>query len=273
MRRLRLLFMLACFLPVIAHAAPRAELWDYWLPHDPGSGITVDHRAWDDFLGRYRRMDADGIARLAYGAVSGDDRAALAAYIAMLSDMPVRRLNRAEQLAFWLNLYNALTVQVVLQHHPVQSIREISISPGLFSRGPWGRKLLKIDGAEISLDDIEHRILRPVWRDPRLHYGLNCASLGCPDLPPRAFTAATVGTQLEVAARTFIRHPRAVRIEDGRLHVSSLYVWFREDFGDSDAAVIAHIAGYAEPRLRDQLYGIDRIAGHDYDWHLNDSGR
>lgn len=273
MRCLRLLFMLAWFLPATVHAAPRAELWDYWLPHDPGSAISADHRVWDDFLASYRRTDADGIARLAYGAVTGDDRVALAVYIAMLADMPVRRLNRAEQRALWLNLYNALTVQVVLQHYPVRSIREISISPGLFSRGPWGRKLLEVDGAEISLDDIEHRILRPIWRDPRLHYGLNCASLGCPDLPPRAFTAATTETRLEAAARTFIRHPRAARIEDGRLHVSSLYVWFRDDFGGTDAGIVAHIAGYAEPLLRSQLHGIDRIAGHDYDWRLNDSGR
>ena len=106
--------------------------------------------------------------------------AALNAYVENLSRMPINDFNRAEQKAFWINLYNALTVKVVLAAYPVKSIRDIAISPGLFARGPWGKKLIEIDGETVSLNDIEHRILRPIWRDPRLHYALK---LRCDRLP------------------------------------------------------------------------------------------
>ena len=106
--------------------------------------------------------------------------------------------SRDEQLAYWINLYNALTVKVILDHYPVKSILDIDISPGWFSIGPWGKKLVAVEGVEISLDDIEHRILRPIWRDPRIHYALNCAAVGCPNLLREAFTGATAEVLLAV---------------------------------------------------------------------------
>ena len=136
------------------------------------------------FLAQHLRTGEDGIARIGYGAVSDEDRKSLDAYIAALAGHPGSRraLNRAEQQAYWINLYNALTVQVILDHYPVESIRDIDISPGLFADGPWGKKLVTIEGEAVSLDDIEHRILRPIWKDPRIHYAVNCASIGCPNL-------------------------------------------------------------------------------------------
>jgi hypothetical protein len=188
-----------------------------------------------------------------------------------LTQTAVSRLNRNEQKAFWINLYNALTVKVILDHYPVKSIRDIDISPGLFSDGPWGKKLVSVEGEDISLDDIEHRILRPVWKDPRVHYGVNCASHGCPNLQPEAFTAENSDELLDKGAREFVNSPRGARIENGKLTVSSIYVWFKPDFGGTDAGVIDHLKKYAQPGLRTQLEKIDRISDNQYDWTLNEA--
>jgi hypothetical protein len=253
-------------------AAPRAELWARWEAHDSRSTIVVDHAAWGEFLGRYWKMGGDGIARIDYGAVTAEDRGKLDAYLARLSAVPVTRLARDEQLAFWLNLFNALTVDVVLDHYPVASIRDISISPGPFRRGPWDRKLIAVEGEPLSLDDIEHRILRPIWRDPRIHYALNGASLGCPNLQPEPFTAKEIGRTLDLAARAFVNHPRGMRLTGGTLHVSSLYTWFSDDFDNGDQGVIRHLMAYADPPLAMELQHLDSIEADSYDWRLNDAG-
>ncbi len=166
-------------------------------------------------------------------------------------------------------LYNALTVKVVLDHYPVDGIRDIDFSPGLFADGPWDKKLVEIEGEDVSLNDIEHRILRPIWRDPRIHYAVNCASIGCPNLQPTAFTAANTDALLAAAAQAYVNHPRGARVEGGKLIVSSIYVWFQEDFGGNDAGVISHLRRYADPGLRSRLSRIERIGDHFYDWSLN----
>ncbi|MEE8270937.1 MAG: DUF547 domain-containing protein, partial [Alphaproteobacteria bacterium] len=168
--------------PAAVMAAPPARPWKRWMPHDPQSTAAIDHTAWDAVLARYVSGHPDGINRVAYGSVTAADRAALDRYLDALSATPIARFNRDQQFAFWVNLYNALTVRVVLDHYPVDSIRDIDISSGLFADGPWGRDLIEVDGTALTLDDIEHRILRPLWRDPRIHYAVSCASLGCPNL-------------------------------------------------------------------------------------------
>ena len=145
--------------------------------------------------------------------------------------------------------------------------------PGWFSVGPWGKKLIMVEGQELSLDDIEHRILRPIWRDPRIHYVVNCASIGCPNLRRGAYTGATIEDELTKAAKDHINNWRGITFDDGMLHVSSIYKWFREDFGDTDASVIAHLKTYAEPALADRLSRVRDIEGHIYDWTLNDAQR
>ncbi len=182
------------------------------------------------------------------------------------------RHRRTEQLAYWINLYNALTVKVVLDHHPLPSIRDISISPGLFSSGPWGAELVRVEGEPIRLDDIEHRILRPLWQDSRVHYALNCASLGCPNLAREAFTAENTERLLDAGARAYVNHPRGVSLVNGRLGVSSIYVWFEEDFG-GEAGVLAHLRRYADPKLAASLAPAAAIDDDAYDWSLNDAAK
>ena len=257
-----------------AWAAPDAELWPRWQNHDAHADIPIDHSPWDRFLRTYVSVGQDGIARVAYRSVETADRAALDAYIARLERIQISIFNRSEQFAYWVNLYNALTVRLVLDHYPVARILDIDISPGLLDDGPWSTALVRIEGEAVTLDDIEHRILRPIWRDPRIHYALNCAAIGCPNLAMRAFTAENTETMLEHAAFAYINHRRGAEVRGGKLYVSSVYDWFAEDFGGgSDAAIIAHLRRYAASALANALKTITEIEDDHYDWSLNDAAR
>ncbi len=174
-------------------------------------------------------------------------------------------------MAYWINLYNALTVRVVLDHYPVASILDIDISPGLFSNGPWGKKLIVVEGENLSLNDIEHRILRPIWKDARIHYVVNCASIGCPNLALRAYAAERLEEMLGAAARGYVNHPRGVAFDDGRVIGSKLYDWYKADFGSNDAGVIGHLRQFANPALLSRLASATRIDNHRYNWALNDT--
>ena len=251
----------------VALAAPKAVLWERWSRHDAASTQRVDHGVWSALLAKRLRRAEAGPNLFDYAGVTSAERIDLIAYLDRLSAVPVSSLKRDEQRAFWINLYNAVTVKAVLDSYPVASIREIRSS--LFAAGPWGLELAEVEGQALTLDDIEHRILRPIWGDPRLHYALNCASLGCPSLQPEAFTAANSEALLERGAREFVNDARGARLQGGQLVVSSIYVWFQEDFGGDEAGVIAHLKRYAEPGLRTALDGVSAIGRHQYDWSLN----
>lgn len=253
-----------------SQAAPRADLWSYWLKSDESASLAIDHGDWQTFLSEYVHADNTGMNRVNYSAVTRAHRTDLDAYLRRQSKLSITGYPRAEQLAFWINLYNALTVKVILDHYPVQSIQAIDISPGWFSAGPWGKKLLTIEGRALSLDDIEHRILRPIWKDSRIHYAVNCASVGCPDLSQTAYNGAHVVSELIHAAQRYVNHPRGVTVLHGQVQVSSLYKWFKNDFGGSEMAILDHLRQYASGKLKYKLENVSDISGYAYDWALND---
>lgn len=253
-------------------AAQKAELWARWQKQNPASGEVIDHGVWDRFLKRLVvASHPSGINRLRYQAVTVEDLKNLKGYLEAMRGIIISNYNRAEQKAYWINVYNAVTVDVVLSRYPVASIRDINISPGFLARGPWGAKLFSAEEEKLSLDDIEHRILRPIWRDNRVHYAVNAASLGCANLQPAAFTAQNTEALLEKGAREFINHPRGVEIQNNRLKVSSIYVWFQEDFGRDAEGLMEHWQKYANPKLADALEKYNGGLTHDYDWRLNDA--
>ena len=259
---------LLCLSPV--SAAPSPDLWPRWQAQTPDSTRIVDHSPWEIMLKKYLVANhPSGINRFRYADVSSADRQTLGEYLGHLQQVRVSSLNRKEQKAYWVNLYNALTVQVILDHYPVKSIMDIDISPGFFSNGPWDAKLLTIEGEKVSLNDIEHRILRPIFNDNRLHYALNCASIGCPNLQPLAFTAANTEELLEASAVAYINSPRGARLIRGKLYVSSIYKWFQVDFGGSEAGVVKHLLHYAEGDLAVALRTYNKGLRDDYDWSLN----
>lgn len=251
-----------------AHAAPKADLWPKWQTNNAGSTTHLDHSAWSTFLKKYT-VKKNEIVRVKYRAVTPADKQTLNAYINQLSQQPVTRLNSKEQKAFWINAYNALTIKTVLDAYPVTSIRKIKFG-GLFASGPWDEQLITIEGVKLSLNDIEHRILRPIWKDPRVHYAVNCASIGCPNLQQQAFTHENIDSLLSKGARDYINSSRGVRISGDDITASSIYTWFKEDFGSNDANIIAHWSQYARPALKSALTGKTRINKYQYNWSLNE---
>ncbi|MDO6564599.1 DUF547 domain-containing protein [Amphritea sp. 1_MG-2023] len=271
----RCLLCLSATLALNSYAAPKPELWEHWLQHNPQSKTVIDHREWSHFLATYIATHNDsntamqGINTFDYANVTVSDKQRLKSYLAKLTALPISEYNRHQQRAYWINLYNALTIDVVLDHYPVKSIMDIKLS-GFFTRGPWEKKLITVEQLPLSLNDIEHRILRPIWHDPRTHYAVNCASLGCPNLNTTAYTADKMEQQLEQAASAFINHPRGVNVQNGKLIVSSIYSWFKDDFGDSDDKIIEHLTQYANAPLLQPLSSIQQIYDDQYDWSLNE---
>ena len=215
---------------------------------------------------------AFAVALPAYAQVTDPDRAALQRYLASLQQISPATLTRDQQLAYWINLYNAQTVELVLDAYPVDSI--LNIKEGVLPTGPWNRKVVTIDSQPLSLNDIEHRIVRPVFREARIHYALNCAATSCPNLSPMAWRADGLDAALAAAERAYVNDPRGVQIaEDGTITLSKIYAWFKEDFGDTEADIIARLAAVANPPLREQLQARKQVARYRYDWSLNDAAQ
>ena len=267
---IRIVVILMLFLATnIAFASFHKNIWPKWGVHNPLSQATISHQAWQDFLTRHVITNDEGINLIDYPHLTEADLEALNQYITHMSQIHLDNYNRNEQLAFWLNLYNALTVQILADYYPVDSIRDISISPGLFSMGPWGANLITMGGTQMSLDDIHNHIIRPVWNDPRTHYALNNATIGAANLNKQAFQGIIINAQLNQAAREYINSLRGVQIIDGKLILSKIYNWYSDDFGGNELLLIQHLLLYANKSLQDQLQNITAIHSYIYNWHLN----
>jgi len=182
-----------------------------------------------DILGRYVVQSDDGINRVRYRAwkTSAADLRVLNPYVDYLQAQSPATLTAAERMVFWINHYNAATLQVVLERYPVKSIRQIrsrTLDPrGLI--GPWFERRLKVEGRKLSLNDIENSILRKEFNDPRIHYAINCASNGCPSLQPELWSADSLNSALDRAACDFIDSSRGVWTDAaGHIRLSSIYV-------------------------------------------------
>lgn len=190
----------------------------------------------------------------------------LDAYLEDLAKIDPDSLARDERFAFYVNAYNAWTIKLILSGYPgVESIKEL----GSFFKSPWKRKFVKLGNGTISLDNIEHDILRPDFKDPRIHFAVNCAAKGCPPLYAEPFTGSRLDDQLNTATKHFINNPRFNRLEKNRLYVSSIFKWYSEDFNDD---TIGYFEQYASPELKDAIIARRsslEIAYLDYDWSLN----
>ncbi|OOE37524.1 DUF547 domain-containing protein [Salinivibrio kushneri] len=257
-KRLILLFCLV--FPLFSQAAPKAEYWAMWDAHNPDSQATFTHHTWQVLLDKYLQPQGQHTL-FNYAAVTDADKKALDHYIRMLTARDPRTLTKNEQYAYWVNLYNAVTVTLILEAYPVSSITKLG---GLFSFGPWDDEVVTVAGEPLTLNDIEHRILRPLWQDPRTHYAVNCASLGCPNLQPKAFQANALEAQLEQAAYGFINSDKGVSQQGDQWQLSSIYEWFEADFGGDKQGVIDHINQY-----RDIPLPQEATLEYDYNWDLN----
>jgi hypothetical protein len=272
----RVLLISIALMGPLASAAHPAGPADLLRAASKTGSIRVDHSAWTHLLKTYIERGADGINRVNYAAFKRQGHLKLKHYIRSVEAADLHRLDRSEQFALLANLYNAKTVDIVLDRYPVTSIKEINLGGGflgIVGGGPWKAKVARLSGVDLSLDDLEHAMLRPVFRDPRVHYALNCASIGCPNLHTAAFTGADLQAQLDAAARAFVNHPRGVGIGENRLIASSIYQWFKADFSGSDDGVLRHLRQYSNPQQAERLKPYAKIDGFQYDWTLNDVRR
>ena len=270
LRRIRTIFLcMSVLITVGLHSAPSSEVIPMWDDSDETNESLIDHSAWQSILDEYLTTDdPSGIYLFDYAALKEDseDLGTLRTYLISLTSLDPRGYSKAEQFPYWVNLYNALTVHVVVGRYPVESIRDIKTS--LINWGPWDKELITIAEQKLTLNNIEHGILRPIWKDPRIHYAVNCASLGCPNLARQAYTSANTEDLLELSAKDYINHPRGASVVNGQLTLSSIYDWFNEDFGGSFESLKAHLKQYASAELAAQLDDYTDF-DHDYDWSLN----
>lgn len=250
-----------------AAAAPSVEAWARWDRADVSSRRVVDHGAWQALLDRHVETLADGRTIVHYDAFSAADRAELKTYLKATTAIDPRSLNRPEQFAYWINLYNALTVDLMLQHPQKQTI--LRIGGGFLPTGPWDDDITSIDGVALTLNDIEHRILRPLFKDNRVHFAVNCASIGCPNLSPTAYTAANLEAQLSAAERAYLEHPRGLMLADGRLTASSIFKWYGDDFAADQTGLLEYFASVRKD-LAAELTSYQGRISFAYDWARND---
>jgi hypothetical protein len=250
---------------IVSGCVPGAMVLDgNWGRFAADTSRLVDHTAWDTFLNDYLVQSDDGVNRVRYAAAASADPLMLKPYLASLENVDLAGLGKDEQMAFWINLYNAATVDLILQKPTIGSIRDL----GPLTLGPWDKKVATVAGTRLSLNNIEHGILRPIWQDVRIHYAVNCASIGCPNLAQRAYTAADLETMLEQAARDYINHPRGFAMVNGGLTASSIYNWYASDWG-TQANILDHARRYARGETGTLLDGATQIDRFDYDWALN----
>lgn len=244
------------------------------------------HAAWSALLKKHVVVIADGRASQVRYAGMATDRATLKAYLDSLSAVSAaafKSYSKAQQMAFLINAYNAYTVELILTRYPqLDSIKDL----GSLLQSPWKRKHIALLGSTMSLDGIEHETLRARGRydDPRIHFAVNCASIGCPPLREEAFTAERLAAQLDEQAQRFMSDRSRNRWNPAkrRLEVSKIFDWYGEDFTLGHQGIASATAFYARhaDRLADAPADRDRIRAQsapvsylDYDWALNDAPR
>lgn len=230
-----------------------------------------DYSEWGHILDRYY----DPAKGMDYEGLKTNDAARLRRLRALMSTVDPARLNRNEQLAFWINFYNISVVGIVVDHYPVDSIRDISTDP-IIRLNVFKKDRIPFQGREISLDFIEHETIRPQFEDPRIHFAINCAAKDCPPIRPEPYRGSTIDGQLEDQTRTFLNGPNGVRLTRSgdtiNVYVTKIMDWFGEDFDSWGGGKMSFLTRYlSPPKLKIiQEGGKTNLKYEDYSWDLND---
>ncbi|MEM7812701.1 MAG: DUF547 domain-containing protein [Planctomycetota bacterium] len=227
----------------------------------------VDHSDFSRLLGKY--VDTDGYVDYTAWRANSSDRASLKRYLDELGRADrAATATKSERLAFWINAYNAVTVEGILRVYPTKSIRDHTAK--LWGYNIWDDLALNVGGEAHSLNDIEHKILRKMG-EPRIHFAIVCASVGCPRLLDEAYVGETLDAQLSTNARDFFARSKSLRVDGPTLYLSSLLSWFGGDFGDGQDDRLAAVRPYLPADARKLVDGGKvRVRYLDYDWSLND---
>ena len=223
----------------------------------------VDNSLYAELLAKYNKaglVDYKGLMT---------EKNKLDRYLEILSQVDVDALPPDEQYAYYINVYNAWTLKLILDNYPVDSIKDIG---GLFS-SPWKIEFVRLKNGTVHLDNVEHDILRPRFKDARVHFAVNCASLGCPLLYDKPFEGATLDATLEKLTREHINDPKFTYLKGDDLFVSKVFDWFGGDWGDEDDKV-AFVLQYADPDFKQKIEAqgnkLDLKYAH-WDWDLNEA--
>jgi hypothetical protein len=223
-------------------------------------GSGVDHSLYGGLLKKYVRN-----GQVDYGGIQSEE-AALDRYLDLLQSVDIKSLSTDEQFAFYTNAYNAWTIKLILTKYPdISSIKSL----GIFNTGPWKKKVVRLKSQTVSLDYIEHDILRPLFKDPRVHFAINCAAKSCPPLRSEPYDGDKLDQQLDESTRAFINNPDNYRLEGQNLYISRIFKWFAEDFKDDPLRFFRKYATGEFKRNLDANSANIQIKYLDYDWSLN----
>lgn len=215
---------------------------------------AIDHGPWNALLKKYvnnkGNVDYKGFA---------EDAAALNSYLETLSNnAPKDNADKNERLAYYINLYNAATVKLIIDNYPTKSIKSI--------KSPWGKKIVPIGDKKFSLGDIEHKILRKM-NEPRIHFAINCASFSCPKLVNSAFTANQMEEQLQQASIDFVNDVTRNVISTDKIQLSEIFKWYKKDFTGNGTSLKAYINQYSKTTISPKA----KVSYLKYDWSLNEA--
>lgn len=239
----------------------------------PAVAAPPDYSAWSAVLERHY----DPARGMRYAALKARDAATLDQIRRQMATVDVASLSKQDQLAYWINLYNISVVDIVVDAYPVESIRDISTDP-IVRLNVFRKPVVAVKGGKLSLDDIENEKIRAAFKDPRIHFAINCAAASCPPIRPEPYVGARIDQQLDDQTRRFLTGKHGVRLtKDGRtliLHTTKIMDWFGEDFDQWGGGKLAFVRRYLPPDQQRQIDAAGKdveIEYRDYSWKLNDS--
>lgn len=226
------------------------------------SSQPPSHKIWNDLLQKH--VDDDGFVDYK-GFIN--DKKTFESYLNLLSkNAPSEKWSKNDEMAYWINAYNAFTIKLIIDHYPVKSIKDIGSSIQIpFVNTPWQHKFFSIGGEKMKLDEIEHQILRKKFDDPRIHFALVCASYSCPRLLNKAYTGAELDEQLNMQAKHFLANKKKNKITANNLTLSKYFTWYKGDF-TKNSTLIEYLNKYASVKINDDA----KISYMDYNWSLNE---
>ncbi len=234
-----------------------------------------DYKLWGDLLAKYY----DPARGMNYKALKANDKKTLDELRRQMAQVDVGALPRNDQLAYWINLYNISVVNVVVENYPVKSIRDIS-TDFIAHLNVFKKDYVQTRRGAMSLNDVENDKIRDSFKDPRIHFAINCAAKSCPPIRTEPYVGARISEQLDDQARTFLNGPHGVRLEKNGgeliLHTTKIMDWFKDDFEKWSAGRVAFIAHYVTPDKRKQIEAAGNqvdLKFDDYDWSLNDASK
>jgi len=239
-----------------------------WMPARPTAAqeASFDHQALDDVLSTY--VDAEGMVD--YAGLARDRESTLQPYLDALAEAEVEALSDDAAFAFWINAYNALTLDLIARHYPVDDIF------ATHEENPFKQPVGTVAGHTLSLDELEHDFIDARFDDPRFHFAIVCAAMSCPPLRAEAYTSERLDAQLQDQAERFIRRHEDNRIagRDDEIVLSTVFDWFKDDFGGTAAGVQRYLAGFFGGDTKHKLQqAAFSVSFAEYDWTLNDQAK